>query len=208
MSGESTEAHRTLIKICGVTRAEDAVAVAQAGCDFLGFVFAPDSPRFIEPGNAALIAARVREVSSLRVVGVFRNSPNEHVRAVAREVGLDLVQLHGDESEEDVRDLGLPAIKALSVPGPALSQIYRDAVWMMYDGIAPGSGRTFDWSLLRTDSLRRPFFLAGGLNAHNVSAAISSVQPDAVDVSSGVESAPGIKSPRKINDFVNQVRSS
>lgn len=207
MTGESRQ-QRTLIKICGITREEDAFAAAQAGSDFLGFVFVPDSPRSIEPGLAALIAKQVRAAFSTRLVGVFRNSLKEQVRSVSREVGLDFVQLHGDESEEEVENLGLPVIKAVAVPGSSLSHSYPAAAWLMYDGVAPGSGRLFDWTLLRTDSLRRPFFLAGGLTAQNVSAAISSVQPDAVDVSSGVESSPGIKSSSKINQFVEQVRSS
>src|SRR5947209_1856014 len=106
----------TKIKICGITREEDAIAAAAHGADFLGFIFVPASPRFVEPERAAEIAAAVREQGNApKFVGVFRDASTDYIRAIAGVVGLDVVQLHGGETEEDIRALAIPAVKTLRV---------------------------------------------------------------------------------------------
>jgi len=203
-----TGGSHTLIKICGITREEDAIAAVEEGCDLIGFIFAQDSRRFVLPQEAARIAEKVKaRSSSLLLVGVFRNAETEFVKSVARQVGTDLVQLHGDETEHDVRSLGLRTIKAVSVHDSIPSEQYASAEWLMYDAPEAGGGDPFDWGILRGESIRRPFFLAGGLRPENVVEALETAAPDGVDVSSGVESAPGIKSRKKIQDFVSRVRS-
>src|ERR1051325_8711746 len=174
----------TRIKICGLTREEDAVFAADRGADFLGFIFIPVSPRHIEPERAAAIAAAVRNGREKppKFVGVFRDSSNDYIREVASTVGLDLVQLHGVESDEDIRELGLPAIKTMRV-GATLpdTTAHPTAAWLLFDTYderrAGGTGRRFDWSLLAVYSRPKPFLLAGGLNPDNVAARTSLARP-------------------------------
>jgi phosphoribosylanthranilate isomerase len=201
------------IKICGVTRAEDAKAAADLGADFLGFIFVPSSPRFIEPEAAAAIAAAVRDDREKppKLVGVFRDASNDYIREIVSIGGLDLVQLHGAEGDEDIRDLGIPAIKSLRV-GDTLpdTSATPTAAWLLFDTYderrVGGTGRRFDWSLLALYSRSKPFFLSGGITAENVSAAISLVRPDAIDISSGVESEPGVKDHEKLAQLFERVR--
>lgn len=203
----------TKIKICGITREEDAVLAADRGADFLGFIFVPTSPRHIEPERAAAIGARVRQGRERppKLVGVFHESSADYVREVAALAGLDLAQLHGSESEEDINDLGLPVIKTCRV-GDALpdTTAYPSAAWLLFDTYderrVGGTGRRFDWSLLAMYSRSKPFFLSGGLTADNVAAAISLVRPDAIDIASGVESEPGVKDREKLERLFERVR--
>lgn len=189
----------TRIKICGMTREDDALYCAELGADFLGFIFVPSTPRYIEPERAAEIAARLRERGNPpKLVGVFRDASADYIRDIARITGLDLVQLHGAESDEDIRAVGLPAIKTFRV-GEALPNTteHPAAEWFLFDTYEErrtgGTGRRFDWSLLAMYPRSKPFFLAGGLTPDNIAAAVSLVRPDAVDISSGVESEPGVK---------------
>ncbi|HEY0158654.1 MAG TPA: phosphoribosylanthranilate isomerase [Thermoanaerobaculia bacterium] len=186
----------TKVKICGITRLEDAQACADLGADFLGFIFVRSSPRYIEPERAAEIVSQVR---GPKFVGVFADelTPVE---------GLDYVQLHGGETDDDVRAAGLPAIKALRV-GDVLpdTTAHPSAAWLLFD-TGGGTGRRFDWSLLAMYPRTQPFFLAGGLTPDNVGAAISLVRPDAIDLASGVESAPGVKDHRKLRTLFERVR--
>lgn len=202
----------TRIKICGLTREEDAIRAAELGADFLGFIFVPDSPRYIEPERAAAIAARVREVTQRpKFVGVFVDPAPETARSIARQVGLDYVQLHGTETEDDVRAIGVPAIKTHRV-GDVLPDTTAcpSAEWLLFDTYEErrvgGTGQRFDWSILAVYSRTRPFLLAGGLNPDNVAGAISLVRPDAIDVASGVESAPGIKDHEKLERLFERIR--
>ena len=199
----------TKVKICGITRLEDAQVCAELGADFLGFVFVPSSPRYIEPEKAAEIMAAVEDrrsrlsrqagLPALHFVGVF-------VDELIPVPGLHYVQLHGAESDDDVCAAGLPAIKALRV-GDVLpdTTAHPSAEWLLFDTGA-GTGRRFDWSLLAMYPRTKPFFLAGGLGPDNVGAAISLVRPDGVDLSSGVESAPGIKDHAKLRTLFERVR--
>jgi len=202
----------TTVKICGITRREDALAAADLGADLLGFIFAKESPRYVDPERAAEIAAAVRPKGNTpRLVGVFRDESNERIREIAGRVGLDLVQLHGTESEEDVSNLGLPSIKALRVSDTLPDTTsHPSASWLLFDTYDPrqggGTGQRFDWSLLALYARTKPFFLSGGLKPENIAAAISLVRPDGVDIASGVESSPGIKDHDKLERLFERVR--
>lgn len=186
-----------LVKICGITRAEDAAAAVDAGADALGFIFWPDSPRFIEPARARAIVADLPPF--VTPVGVFVNQPVEHVFGVAATVGLGAVQLHGEERPADAARLGRPVIKAIPVaPG---NEVDLDAwparVMLLLDVHDPvkrgGTGRTIDWSAAASIAAKRRSILAGGLTPENVGDAVRQVKPFGIDVSSGVERSPGIK---------------
>jgi phosphoribosylanthranilate isomerase len=188
---------RVRIKVCGITRAEDARAAVDLGVDALGFNFVPSSPRRIAPEAARRIIA---DLPPLVVkVGVFADATSREIESVARDAGLDVVQLHGDESPETCARLGVPWYKALRVddrfrPEDALR--YGRELFLL-DGHRPGTlggtGRAFDWSLARRASAHGRVILAGGLGPENVEAAIAAARPFAVDVNSGVESSPGVK---------------
>jgi indole-3-glycerol phosphate synthase/phosphoribosylanthranilate isomerase len=206
---------RIAVKICGITTVEDGRLAVAAGADAVGFVFWPKSPRAVLPATARLIAAALPPFV-LRV-GVFVDASPEEMRRVADEVGLDVVQLHGDEPPEAVALAPRRAIKAVRVgpgflPEDALRYTGRAGALLVdtrADGLETpgGTGRTFDWSLVRPVRAATPFLvLAGGLTPDNVGEAIAAVRPDAVDVSSGVESSPGRKDPAKVRAFVDAVR--
>jgi phosphoribosylanthranilate isomerase len=194
----------TKIKICGITRAEDALLCAELGANFLGFVFVRESPRYVEPAKAREILLDCGSASCrFQSVGVFRDASPEIVRAIAKQVGLDFVQLHGNESDDDIAAIGVPAIKAFRVDG-TLQQVSTSAEWVLFDS-GGGSGRTFDWKWIE-GFREKKFFLAGGITPANVAAAIEQVHPDAIDVATGVERAPGIKDHDKVKALFRQVR--
>ncbi|MEA2165333.1 MAG: phosphoribosylanthranilate isomerase [Thermoanaerobaculia bacterium] len=202
----------TKIKICGITNEEDAIFSAECGADFLGFIFVPDSPRFIEPEKAGQIVARLREVgSAVKAVGVFRDASPDYIREIRNVAALDLVQLHGSESDDDIREIGIPAIKTLHV-GAALPETHLapTAAYLLFDTHderrAGGTGRRFDWALLAAYDRSKPFFLSGGLDPENVVAAISLVRPDGIDIASGVEFSPGVKDHAKVARLFERVR--
>ena len=207
-----------LVKICGITSAEDARVAVEAGADALGFVFFSMSPRRTTVGRAAEIARTLP--STVRRVGVFVNEPREEMARMADAVGLDLLQLHGDEPPEALEGLPRPAIKAVRVgKGFASEEAMRyasKAAGILVDTRLPGetqlpggTGVSFDWSLVRGLAERVPFLmLAGGLDPLNVAEAIRAVRPHAVDVSSGVESLPGRKDPEKVRAFVRAAREA
>ena len=193
----------TRIKICGITRVEDATLAADLGAAAIGFVFWPRSPRFVEPARAAAIAAAVPR--SVVCVGVFVDQPLDEMQAIAAQVPLGAVQLHGTETPPIAAALMQPVIKAVAVTEgfePSSVDVWPSAVTVLLDAHDPvkrgGTGRTIDWSLAARTAERRPVMLSGGLNPDNVRAAVETVRPYAVDVSSGVESAPGIKDPAKL----------
>jgi phosphoribosylanthranilate isomerase len=186
-----------LVKICGITRLADAELAVECGAGALGFVFWPDSPRFIDPESARTIVATLPP--AVIPVGVFVNQSGQYVNEVAAKVSLGAIQLHGDESVEYARAMIRPVFKAI-----ALAEANEESIdtWpletmMLLDVHDPvrrgGTGRTVDWSRAATVARRRPVILAGGLTPENVGEAISRVGPSGIDVSSGVESSPGLK---------------
>lgn len=202
----------TKVKICGLTREEDALLCAEKGADFLGFIFVPSTPRYIEPERAAAIVAKVRERENPpKFVGVFRDASADYIREIATLARLDFVQLHGSETNEDIEAIGIPAIKTCRV-GDALpdTTAHPAASYLLFDTYedrrSGGTGRRFDWSLLAMYARHQPFFLAGGIGPDNVSAAISLVRPDVIDLASGVESEPGVKDPEKVERLFERVR--
>ncbi|MBU4276894.1 MAG: phosphoribosylanthranilate isomerase [Proteobacteria bacterium] len=196
------------IKICGITSLDDALAACRLGADALGFVLAP-SPRQVSPEQArAIIAALPPLVST---VGVFVDAPLVEVSELRRFCGLDWVQLHGDEGEDQAAALGRRVIKALRVSQerPPNAAAYPGCALLLdtyHPQAAGGTGQSFDWSLAQGIARQRPIILAGGLTPDNVSRAIKQVQPFAVDVSSGVEKQKGVKDHERIASFIAQVR--
>lgn len=202
------------VKICGITRPSDALYAAARGAGFIGLVLVPESPRYIDPDRAQAIAGELRRIGAAsKIVGVFRNASAEYVGEVARSVGLDLVQLHGDEDDDVVRAIDRPVIKAVRV-GQTLpdTTAWPSAAWLLFDTADPhrfgGTGRRFDWALLRDYDRAKPFFLAGGITPENAAAAIAVARPDAIDLSSGVEESPGIKDLGRIDDLFGKVREA
>jgi len=213
---------RTRVKICGITRVEDGVAAARAGCDAIGLVFWPGTPRVVAAGRAREIIAALPPY--VTVVGLFVDPEPGHVRTTLAAVPLDVLQFHGHEPPEFCREFGRPYLKAIPVllgvaSGGLLESAarYDDAAGLLFDaapaaGMPGGTGRTFDWSVLPT-GLSRPVVLSGGLTAANVANAIRRVRPWAVDVSSGVEvegndgrPQKGLKDPARVAAFIEEVR--
>lgn len=204
--------NRTRIKICGIRRIEDMTAAAEAGADAVGLVFYPSSPRSIDTEAARELLRVVPPF--VTTVGLFVNPTEDMVRSVLDVVSLDMLQFHGQESPSFCSQFGRPYIKALPMgdPGGASLKIrvqgYVEASGLLLDshvtGGVGGSGKVFDWQRVPED-LSIPVVLAGGLNADNVGRAVRDVRPYAVDVSSGVEVAPGEKDFQKILRFVEEV---
>ena len=191
------------VKICGIRRTEDALLAAELGAWGVGFIFWPGSPRFIDPYRARKICAELPPW--VVPVGVFVDQPEEYVSAVAGLVPLGAVQLHGSESVESIERLPHRVIKSVPVT-PDLDAAAIDRlptrVGVLLDAHDQerrgGTGKTVDWSVAAGLALRRKVLLAGGLRPENVRAAVDAVKPFGIDVSSGVESAPGIKDPERI----------
>ena len=202
------------VKVCGITSYKDAVNALDQGVDALGFNFYPSSPRYIDPSEACAVIRRLPPF--VTTVGLFVNVARpQHLVLEARTAGVQMLQLHGDESFEYCRHLaGWPVIKALRIGNAPLPQdIARYDVRAFLldakdDALFGGTGRTFDWG--RAEEIKRygPIILAGGLTPANVAAAIRVVRPYAVDVCSGVESTPGKKDLTKLIAFMNEVRNA
>lgn len=199
------------VKICGITNLEDALMAVEAGADALGFVFFSGSPRCISPDQAAVIIRRLPPF--VQTVGLFVNEEPATVNLVADRCGLDLVQLHGDETPDYCIAVRRRIIKAFRVKAASsldgLSN-YRVAASLL-DAWSPaahgGTGTTFNWDIAASAAASQAIILAGGLTPENVAGAIAAVRPYAVDVSSGVESAPGKKDNGKLIDFIRAVRA-
>lgn len=204
---------RTRIKICGITRPEDGIAAARCGVDAIGLVFFENSPRHVTVERARAIVNALPPFIS--VVGLFVNPFEDQVWEALDYLALDALQFHGDEKPDFCESFDRPYIKALHMkPGVDLESAaysYSTAQGLLLDthveGVAGGTGQTFDWSTVPS-SLPRPIILAGGLTSENVAQAIEQVQPYAVDVSGGVEVEKGIKDASKIAAFVNAVSLS
>ena len=194
---------KMLVKICGITRLEDAEAAVAYGASAVGFLFWPNSPRFIDPFRARAIVAALPPLVS--VVGVFVNQPAEYINGVASLVGLSAVQLHGDETVAFVNLMRRPVIKAIGVGPDTTAADWPDRATLLLDAHdvyrRGGTGRTIDWSAAAAIASRRRVLLAGGLTPENVGEAVGRVRPSGIDVSSGVEASPGIKDHRKLSDL-------
>lgn len=192
-----------IVKICGITRLEDAELAVELGASAIGFVFWPSSPRCIHPVRARAISAALP--SRVATIGVFVDQPRIYLRRVAEQSGLSAIQLHGSESLEFAASLERPVIKAISVSDGFRAESLDDVpeqITVLLDAHDPvkrgGTGRTIDWSLAASAAARRPVFLSGGLNPANIREALARVKPYAVDLSSAVESSPGVKDPAKL----------
>lgn len=207
---------RTKIKICGLTNLEDARFAAGALVDYLGFIFYEKSPRYIEPGEAGAI---INWIEGPEKVGVFVNQPLDDVNRIAKETGLDLVQLHGDESVEYCGLIEKPIIKVIHITDDSdinelktKVQSYSEvAKYLLFDSKTGdqwgGTGQTFDWNILNDITGDVPFFLSGGLNPSNIKAAVNEADPFAVDVNSGIEEKPGLKDFDKVDALVEEMRT-
>ena len=202
----------TRVKVCGITNLEDAWTAIEAGTDALGFVFVPNTPRYIEPDDANAIMRQIPPL--VTTIGLFVNAGGTQIRDVAKKCRLDAIQLHGNESPELCHSLNLRIIKAFRIkesePLNILSKFQVDAYLLdtYVKGKLGGTGKTFDWNLAYHAKKYGQIILAGGLNPSNVSTAINQVKPYAVDVSSGVEAEPGRKDPQKVRDFIRTVRET
>jgi phosphoribosylanthranilate isomerase len=207
-----TTTHRTRIKICGLTREQDVDAAVAAGADAVGFVFYPKSPRYVTPQRAAELARRLPPF--VTPVGLFVNASDDELNAALAALPNMLVQFHGDETPAECERVKRPFIRAARMaPGFDLVEFaaaYSSAQALLLDAHVEsygGAGKSFDWDLVPA-GLPLPLVLSGGLNAANVGAGIAKVQPWAVDVSSGVEAAKGIKDAALIDAFCAAVRAA
>jgi len=203
---------RVRVKVCGITRLEDALAASRFGADAVGFVFYDKSPRYIEPAKAAAIIRQLPPFVS--AVGLFVNPDQSDIDAVLRDCPLGVVQLHGDESPEFCEAQNRRVIKAIPVSSARdLQRAGKYNCSVLLDAKAPkgvygGTGTSFDWSLLDGFEHPHPLILAGGLDTTNAAQALSVRQWFALDVSSGVETAPGIKDDAKMRDFIARVNAA
>ena len=200
-----------LVKICGITRSEDAEAAIALGAGALGFVFWPKSPRYVDPEAARAIVASLPPF--VTTVGVFVDQSARLVNGVAARVGLSAVQLHGDEPVTVIDEIDRPVVKAFAMGDT--TRIEEADAWparvrLLIDVCDPaargGTGRTVDWQRAAAVAAARPVLLAGGLKAENVAEAIRTVRPFGIDVSSGVESAPGVKDHARMRALFDEVR--
>ncbi|WP_076578994.1 phosphoribosylanthranilate isomerase [Pseudomonas sp. P3C3] len=201
------------VKICGITRVEDALAVAAAGADAIGLVFYAKSPRAVDIEQARAILAALPPF--VTTVGLFVDAERNELERILASVPLDLLQFHGDESVQQCEAFGRPYIKALRVKAgddiaaqvaryPSAQGILLDAY---VEGVPGGTGEAFDWSLI-PQALSKPLILAGGLRPDSVAEAVSRVRPYAVDVSGGVEASKGVKDVEKIGAFIRAARGN
>lgn len=205
--------HRTRIKFCGFTRAQDAQLAVALGVDALGLVFYENSKRYITIEQAQTIVPHIPAL--VNSIGVFVNAEAAFVHQVLKKIKLSCLQFHGDENESYCRSFALPYIKVISMKNnidvlaaikqyPSASAIILDTYHGQQIG---GSGNSFDWQLI-PDNLPKPLILAGGLTVANVAEAITTMQPYGLDLSSGIESAPGIKDPQKMQQFIAAVHAA
>lgn len=207
---------RTKVKICGLTTLEDARFASGALADFLGFIFYPGSPRYIEPGKASAV---ISWLEGPKKVGVFVNQPLEEVNSIAKRTGIDLVQLHGVEPPEYCKMIDLPVIKVIHISEETGEEeleekiaLYSDvSEYLLFDSKIGdqwgGTGQSFDWELIRNRLPEIPFMLSGGLHSGNIQDAIRTISPDAIDVSSSLEESPGLKNFDKMEEFFDLLRT-
>ena len=205
----------TKVKICGITELRDGLKAHELGADFLGFIFFEQSPRKMDPNHARVIIEDLPK--DVLKVGLFLDQDIKEVAEIAKKCHLDMLQLHGNESDEYCRELkkDFKITKTFRIENEkSLAKVnnYKDVDFYLFDtfvtGIPGGTGKTFDWNLLIGKKFDKPFFLAGGLNPVNVGEAVSKVQPYAVDVASGVEKAPGKKDYKRVKEFIENAKKN
>ena len=199
------------LKICGMTRLSDALHAVEHGAGGLGFVFWPQSPRYVSPERAAEIIAALP--AGVDAVGVFVNESVDGIRAVVAKTGIGVIQLHGDETPAYADELGWPVLRAITVDqAEQAAAAWPPETTFLMDSADParrgGTGSTLDWRQAASAARGRRIVLAGGLTPDNVAEAIGTVRPFGVDVSSGVEDAPGVKNPDKVARFLARARSA
>jgi len=197
-----------LIKVCGITRAEDGIAAHRAGANLLGLICVKKSPRFVSVEQAKSIIEKIGTPELF--VPVFVNEELPEMIQILESLGVGWVQLHGEEPvhvAHELQDRGFEVIKAVRVKSKSDIEKYQEypADYLMFDTYSPGAhggtGKTFDWSLLNRSQIHHAFFLSGGLNKENIKEAVSTLKPHGIDISSHLESAPGVKDPEKIREF-------
>ncbi len=212
----------TDIKFCGITTPEALHAAAKNKAAYVGFMMWEKSPRALRLEQARALS--LMQPDNLRIVGVFVNPSDEQLKRTLAEAPMDMIQLHGDEDASRVATIramtGLPVIKAIRIATredlfviPSFESV---ADWLLFDtkvdpkisNLPGGTGHSFDWQILKDRNLRKPWMLSGGLNTENISRALSILKPYAVDVSSGIEDAPGIKNITKMKEFAAAVRAA
>ncbi|NQU95265.1 MAG: phosphoribosylanthranilate isomerase [Candidatus Omnitrophica bacterium] len=205
----------TKVKICGITNKEDAKKALEFGADFLGFIFFDDSPRKIDPSDAQAIIDSLPK--NVQKVGLFLNQDHHSIVSTAKMCWIDYLQLHGDESPGDCKELrkDFKIIKSFKVKDESsIAGIdkYEDVDHYLFDtyvkGMPGGTGISFNWDILKGKKFKKPIFLAGGLTPENVSEAIKKVSPYAVDVASGVEKSPGVKNHKLLKEFIENAKKA
>lgn len=201
------------IKICGITNIDDATKCQNLGVNYLGFIFYKKSPRYISYNNAKKVIAGLD--SKVQKVGVFVNTDNNEINKISKDIGLDYVQLHGDEDEEDIFKIKLPCIKALDGNSPNLLEninIFKNAKYLLLDniskGLKGGSGNKFDWNNLKNIDNKKNIILSGGLNQENILDAINRTGIEFYDFCSSTEIKPGIKNIKTIESIVNLINNA
>lgn len=199
---------RTMIKICGLTSQTDARFAAEAGADYLGFIFAPGSPRQVGPEAVRDIVKQLPP--DVKKVGVFRNEPNASIRRIMDFCGLDIVQLHGQESPETVKVLALDyeVWKALPFTASSVFAEIRNFPDCMLLADSDKQGGDCNWSLAMLVARRKKLFLAGGISPDNAAHAVETVCPFGLDICSGVEKQPGIKDHGRLHETINRIRKA
>ena len=201
------------IKICGITNLDDATKCQTLGVNYLGFIFYKKSPRYINYSNAKKIIAGLN--SKVQKVGVFVNTDNNEINTISKDIGLDYVQLHGNEGEEDIFEIKLPCIKALDGNSKSLSNninMFNNAKYLLLDNISKsikgGSGNKFDWNNLKNIENKKNIILSGGLSQENILDAIDKTGIEFYDFCSSTEIKPGIKNIKKIESIVNLINNA
>jgi len=199
------------VKICGITNIEDALLCEKLGADALGFIFYNKSKRFVSAESASEI---IKQLSPFTLkVGVFVNEASEIINSVSKKVGLNIVQLHGDETPQQINEINLPVIKAFRIRNDFNFNIldtYKNCYFLFDTYLAAqygGTGNTFDWDLIPKHLVDK-IILSGGISSSNIGKVIASINPSAIDVSSSLEEYPGKKSEKKINEFFNYLKGT
>jgi phosphoribosylanthranilate isomerase len=198
------------VKICGITNLQDALDAVELGAYALGFIFVKSSPRYITPGSAKEIISKLP--STVKAIGVFANTPQNYILRIIKQVGINCIQLHGNELPQELSGYPVPIFKSFRVVNNfdvSILQQYPASAFLLdtfVEGALGGTGKTFDWKIAIAAKAYGQIILAGGLTPDNIAEAVRIVKPYAVDINSGVESAPGKKDKHKLQKLFNNLR--